>query len=164
MNFTHDLVEDLLPLNDEHRKKWLDLNGYLLGSNVDESDKIRELFSIILNNWEIYKVYQISTYFIDICRQAVYHLYSEEKLDWRIKDNELKLFVYRSRFRLIDLIDHIEKIMSTCLSNLRDVFKSLSIEYELCKLSLKDYFEELYLTSDTSIDNVRDLKIKNVIE
>jgi hypothetical protein len=165
--FFKDEVTDVLPLDREHRKKWFNATGLLLGLDAEETEKTLELFNGLLDNWEQYKKYHdIYEYMLPMVRRAINYLYSEDSIIWSIKMDKKRLYVYRHNFSLPDYVEHFDRLYKSSIRNIRDNFKNIDAEAEVCHLCIRDYFYHLSNVSKAEDYEsiIRDTKLTKLIE
>ena len=109
--YFRDEVTDLLGLDKEHRVKWFDATGLLMGLTPEEREKTIELFHSLLDNWETYKKYHdIYEFMLPMVRRAINYLYSDESMIWSIKKDNKRTFVYRYNFDLLKYFEHFNSL------------------------------------------------------
>jgi hypothetical protein len=165
--FFKDEVTDVLPLDRQHRMKWFNATGLLMGLNAEEIEKTLEIFNELLDNWEQYKKYHdIYEYMLPMVRRAINYLYSEDGIIWSIKMDKKRLYVYRHNFSLPDYVEHFDRLYKSSIKNIRDNFKNIDAEAEVRHLCIRDYFYHLSNVSKTEDYEsiIRDTKLTKLIE
>ena len=162
-----DEITDILPLDKEHRRKWFQATGLLMGLNVEESQKTLDIFNELLDNWELYKKYnEIYEYMLPMLRRAISYLYSDECIIWSIKSDKKRLEVYRLNFNLLEYIDHFNNLFIKNKVSFIDNFVNIDAEAELCHLCIRDYFYHLskISSSEDYLSILREKRINNILD